>query len=315
MQTGQRYQVEVTVPQVPCHSAGQQHQVTQAAQNLVFSSTAHPQHSQSLPRNVQYGVQPAADPLLGQPLPWAGQQGGGHQHHFQLQPQHPGSPADFDQQLQSKVKGIVQLCEGGGVTRKTAKILDHAKKCSAKWAKKVTLENINLPLYTFASVSELESSLAGRSEPLPEGEFLAKLRHIKNLLDVCCLNSDQADFKCYGWTIAKDYALKVEAVVEQKIATWEEMSAGVQTSQLLLAQMDCPKPIKSAKGNNGEVKDGKQPPRARCTTYNSCKTDDKCEYELSHPDKKCLLKHECSWCKKNLNQSFKHQEWNCKKKN
>ena len=318
VQTGQRYQVEVTAPQVPGHSAGQQQQVAQSAQQLAFSSTTtHPQHSQSLPRNVQYGVQPA-DSSLGQPLPWSVQQGGGHQIHLQPQlHQQPGSPADFDQQLQSKVKGIVQLCEGG-VTRKTAKTLDHAKKCSAKWAKKATLENINLPLYTFASVSELESSLAGRSDPLPEGEILAKLRHIKNLLDVCCLNSDQSDFKCYGWTIAKDYALKVEEVVEQKIATWEEMSAGVQTSQLLLAQMDCPKPIKPVRSNVVEVKDGKppqQPPKARCTTYNACKTEDKCEYELSHPDKKCILKHECSWCKKNLNQSFKHQEWNCKKKN
>ena len=54
--------------------------------------------------------------------------------------------------------------------------------------------------------------------------------------------------------------------------------------------------------------------KERCKTYNSCKTEDKCEYELAHPDKKCILKHECSWCKVNLKQSYKHQEWACKKK-
>ena len=128
------------------------------------------------------------------------------------------------------------------------------------------------------------------------------------------LNSESADFRGYGWTIAKEYALKVESEVEQKITTWSEMSGGVQTSQLLLAQMDHPRPTKFEKPS-GKTKPEITEKKERCRTYNTCKTEDKCEYELSHPDKKCLLKHECTWCKTNLRLSHKHQEWNCKKKN
>ena len=182
----------------------------------------------------------------------------------------------------------------------------------------MTIDSINLPLFTYGEISELESALSGRSGPLVEGELLAKIRHIKNYLEVCCLNSEPTDFKGYGWTIAKDYALKVESEVEQNVTTWTEMTGGVQTSQLVLAQMDFPRPFTVPKKSgtardlepkqNGTVKE-------RCKTWNSCKTLDKCEYEVNHPDKKCILKHECIWCKSNIGQSFKHQEWACKKKN
>ena len=242
--------------------------------------------------------------------PWTQQEAG-------IGPQQYQHPEDFNQQLQKQMKGIVKLCEGG-VTKKGMKTLDFAKKGSAKWAKKANIESINLPLFTLGAISELESSLSGRTESLSEGDFLAKLQHIKNYLDVCCLNSEPTDFKGYGWSIAKDYAMKVEEVVEQNLTTWEAMPGGVQTSQLLLAQMDCPKPSKTApKVGSGISKEKEVTPatKPRCPTYNSCKTDDKCEYEVSNPDKKCLFKHDCNWCKKNLRQSWNHQEWNCKKKN
>ena len=194
--------------------------------------------------------------------------------------------------------------------------------------KKVTVDSINLPLYTYGSLSELESSLAGRTVPLSDADLLAKIRHIRNYLEVCCLNSEMTDFKGYGWTIAKDYATKVENEVEQHATAWSDMTAGVQTNQLVLAQMDFPRPslpLKKAGTGYGtgagygtgtaRESEGRQVAKEKCRTYNICKTSDKCEYEVSHPDKKCILKHECSWCRSNIGQSFRHQEWTCKKKN
>ena len=68
------------------------------------------------------------------------------------------------------------------------------------------------------------------------------------------------------------------------------MSEGVQTNKLVLAQMDCPKPLKTTKTSNTDLKDGKlTQSKARCPTYNTCKTEDKYEYELSHPDKNVYL--------------------------
>ena len=323
VQTGERWQVEVPAQPQSAQMSGPLQQLSaqnagQPQQQLAQGS-GQPQQHQSPPwsgprsGHPQPGVTPQS--MFPQSDVHPQQQLRHHQHGDQGQ-QQPHSPGgDFNQQLQNKVKGIVKLYEGG-VTKKAVKPIDFAKKGSAKWAKKETAESINLPLFTFGAISELESSLSGRTEPLPEGVFLAKLRHIKNFLDVCCLNSEPTDFKGYGWTIAKDYALKVEGEVEQQHVTWEEMPAGVQTSQLVLAQMNCPKPAKSTfKGGQGNKQEDKPVPiKAKCTTYNTCKSEDKCEYELSHPDKKCILKHECSWCRTNLKQSWKHQEWNCKRK-
>ena len=79
---------------------------------------------------------------------------------------------DFNQQLQKQMTGIVKLCEsGGGVTKKAMKILDFAKKGSTKWAKKATIDSINLPLFTLGAVSELESSLSGRQSNCQRENF------------------------------------------------------------------------------------------------------------------------------------------------
>ena len=289
-----------------------------------------PQSGKTYQVEIPAMQQPSASGQLWPPqsTPWSslvlqhGQSDDYRRQPLHSQQQGPGTD-DFNQQLQKQMTGIVKLCEsGGGVTKKAMKILDFAKNGSTKWAKKVTIETINLPLFTLGAVSELESSLSGRTEQFPEGVFLAKLRHIRNYLDVCCLNSDSSDFKGYGWSIAKDYALKVEGEVEQRLTSWEDMSGGVQTNQLVLAQMDCPKPTASKPAQKGGIagtgnkeKEALAAAKPRCPTYNSCKTDDKCEYEVSNPEKKCLFKHECNWCKKHLRQTWNHQEWNCKKKN
>ena len=316
--TGFKYQVELPATQQSPYASGQlpPPMPTPPPPPPVrkFEWRCDPQTGNSY--QVEVPATPSQLQQQPQHLPsWSSQPGAPQPASLQQQYQRP---EDFDQQLQKQMKGIVQLCEGG-VAKKAMKTIEFAKKGSAKWAKKVTVDSINLPLFTLGAISELESSLSGRTEKLSDDVFLAKLCHIKNYLDVCCLNSEPTDFKGYGWSIAKDYALKVEGEVEQNITSWEEMPGGVQTSQLLLAQMDCPKPSKPAaptKGASGtyKEKEGPQVAKARCPSFNSCKSKDKCEYEVSNPDKKCLFKHECNWCKNNLKQSWRHQEWNCQNK-
>ena len=315
-ETGERYQVEVPMPQLSPQPANQVQYPPAAVLGYA---------SQPLPSMMHHTPQSGTTPMPAPGSLPATQQGQSHHphgvgSHGQQQPPQPGQGDSFSQQLQDKMKGIVRLVEGG-VTKVSTKPIDYAKKCTAKWAKKATSESINLPLFTYGSICELEASLSGRSAPLTEGDLLAKIRHIRNFLEICCLNSEPTDFKGYGWTIAKDYALKVESGVDQQLTSWGEMSGGVQTDQLVLAQMDFPRPLpfqkKAGSGRESEVKSTQSTTTAkeRCKTYNTCRTEDKCEYEVSHPDKKCILKHECNWCKVHLKQSYKHQEWACKKKN
>ena len=68
------------------------------------------------------------------------------------------------------------------------RVVEYAKNCPVKWAKTVNSTNINLPLYIWSSIAELEAAMSGRAEQLLEGELVGKLRHIKNTAEVCCLN-------------------------------------------------------------------------------------------------------------------------------
>ena len=193
--------------------------------------------------------------------------------------------------------------------KKTSAVVEFAKHCPAKWAKGTNNNTINLPLYSWSILAEIEAAMSGRIQALQEGELLGRLRHLKNTLEICCLNSTSSDFTTYGWVIARDYAFKVEDEVLQGLASWSSMTPGIRTNTLVSAQMDCPRA--SQKGNRTGREDDKV---KLCTTYNKCKSKNKCEYELANPDKQCQRKHECSWCRANANQSNRHQEWDCKKK-
>ena len=221
----------------------------------------------------------------------------------------------LSQEVKERFAGMINLMEGGA-SQKPKKVLDFAKKCPAKWAKFAKNENINLPLYVYGTVSELEATLSGRADPLSDEVFLARLRHLKNVVEVCCINSSEKDHLSYGWTLAKDYAQKVENEVDQNLSSWHEQPAGVRTDFLLLAQMDFPRPgpafkVKSEKTLAGG---GKFEAKERCKTYNTCTSDGRCDYEVANPGKNCLLKHECSWCRDNLKQGFRHQVSKCRKK-
>ena len=225
-----------------------------------------------------------------------------HLHHSELQ-------QNSSMTRQDRVAGIVSLLEGG-TTKKQPKVLEYARTCPTKWSKQATLNNINLPLYAWGAVTEIESSLSGRSEEMSEAVMLGKLRHLKNTLEVCCLNSTSSEFTAYGWTLARDYATKVDNEVEQKLASWQDMPTGVRTATLVSAQMENPRPAIKVDPRKTTVVEKKD----LCTTYNNCSTEGKCEYEVANPDKKCIRKHECSYCMKHKKQSWRHQAVRCRAK-
>ena len=144
--------------------------------------------------------------------------------------------------------------------------------------------------------------------------LLAKIHHLKNTFEVCCLNSSASDFCTYGWVIARDYAMKGEDEVEQRFVAWQDMMPGVRTQTLVLSQMENPRTVVRKKPGETPPSDPKVTRKERCPTFNSCTTEMKCDFEVSHPGQACVKKHECSWCRTNLQQGYKHQVWKCLKK-
>ena len=210
--------------------------------------------------------------------------------------------------VQDRVQGITNLSEReGGVKR--PKLIDYVKKCPVKWAQQVKPDTMNIPVYAWGAVTEIIESLSGRAEALSEPELLGKLQHMQGVFEVCCINSTPVEYNSYGWTLARHYASKVQAKVDQDLLTWSTIQPGVQTAELVAAQMEYPKPLEK-KLPSKKPEDEKQ----MCHTYNSCNVEGKCDYEVAHPGKSCQRKHECSWCRKNLGKGHRHQVWKCVKK-
>ena len=288
--TGELYQVQVPVTPVPPVQGN-------------F-------HQQLAGRQFQYS---GHNTDLNQGLPWQSGQRQSHQLSQGVSSTAAGSNQSMSRQIQDSVQGIVNIVENRGAA-KTVKLLDYVKRCPAKWAKDSTIKTINLAVYGYAAISELEAGLTGKAESLSTADFIAKMNHIKSVFEVCCLNSSAQDFTGYGWTLARDYATKVENKVDQNVTSWQEMPKGVQTGDLLLAQCEYPRPPPKIEFKKDSKKEQEKPTTRFCTTFNSCTTLDKCEYEVANPDKICQRKHECSYCRKHFKQGFKHQELKCSKK-
>ena len=223
-----------------------------------------------------------------------------------------------------RVAGIVSLLEGGGGSKKGPKVIEFSKKCPTKYSKQATLSNINLPLYAWGVIEEVEAALSGRSQSMQSATVLGKLRHLKNTLEVCCQNSSAHDFTGYGWTLAKDYSTKLNDEIEQGKTSWPDIPVEVKTSTLMSATMENPRPLPKVEarrqgtgagtGTGSGTGSGTGEKKELCTTYNKCTTEGKCEYEVANPSRTCLRKHECSWCRSHKNQCWRHQEWKCRNK-
>ena len=212
-----------------------------------------------------------------------------------------GAGEQYGDQFGERIRGIVNVSGSEGV-RKQNKLIDYVRRCPAKWCKQVKPTSMNMPVFGYGAVSELIESMTGKTDQLTETVLLAKLKHLRDVFEVCCINSTDTEFCEYGWTLARDYALKVQDKVDQQQHSWETHS-GIQSDVLLSAQMEFPRPaLKDPAKANGD--------KPLCTTYNKCTTEGKCDYEVSS-GRACIRKHECSWCRKNKNKSNKHQETKC----
>ena len=260
---------------------------------LAQQHNRQPSHQSPHQLSQQLAHQPAHQPLPGLPSTQQRANTGASNDQYaaqaQVQQQQNRTVAQSDgsltDQLREKMKGIVSLVEGDGA-RKPAKLLDYVKKCPAKWCKNVKNSSMNLPVYVYGVIAELNAALTGRSDPISGPVLLAKLQHLQNVVEICCINSAEAEYCNYGWVLARDYALKVNDKVDQGLSSWDTACSGIQTDVLVSAQMEFPRPAKE-KDPVKKLGSKDSGTGLYCGTYNRCSTEGKCDYEVSNPGKTC----------------------------
>ena len=131
------------------------------------------------------------------------------------------------------------LIENDG-TQKLVRDVKIAKNLPRNRVETISSEKFNLPLFAFEVMTEMEAATSDGSGPLSDAAILGKIRHLKNVLEVCCLNFSDVKYKGHRWTLAKAYAVKDEDEIEQKLLEWDDTPAGVMNRSLASAQEDYP---------------------------------------------------------------------------
>lgn len=179
-------------------------------------------------------------------------------------------------------------------------------------------DNMNAITFAYGSFKHLEAARLGLIE-MNDDEFLARLRHLKNVYEVACLSSNLSSFTDNAWQVAREYDTRVVNDIESGAKTWSTLSKGLETDAIYCANQivdlknKAKKPAKDPKDpkNPRGDKDRKSKP---CTTYNTHRSSEGCYWEHNNKGESCIFEHFCSWCKTNRDVKEKHKLFDCEHK-
>ena len=224
------------------------------------------------------------------------------------------SPTDGRTGHHERIPGIVPLeqKEGKIDDRRAPTIIDWAKNCPVTYAEKIKYDEMNLPVWVWAYVSEILSSRTGLSPDMPKGELEARLQHLLCVLQVALIHSEKSDFNTKGWTIASIYAKRIQQKLDRKLDTWESFSRfghDPHPSEMFAAKTEADSKAPKKK-DDGKFERGKK----MCSTWNNCEVEKKCQYLVKNPTARCFNRHECSYCIEKNHGIFSHQRRFCAKR-
>ena len=82
---------------------------------------------------------------------------------------------------------------------------------------------MNLALFSYGSVKHLLALLDGTLPAVSRLEYVSRLQHILNVLEITCLGSSLSDFDSHSWKISREYDNKVIRDIEMGYKTWESL--------------------------------------------------------------------------------------------
>ena len=149
---------------------------------------------------------------------------------------------------------------------------------------------------------------------MTDAEFLARLRHLRNVFEIACMSSPLSSFSDPPWQIAREYDSRVISDIESGIKSWENLANGLEPDAIYIAKETVElrnKSKKVLKPKKEEDKPKTDPKKTGCTTYNTHRSSEGCLWEHRNKGETCVFKHFCTWCKANRDVEEKHKSLNC----
>ena len=182
-------------------------------------------------------------------------------------------------------------------------------------------DNTNAITFAYGAIKHLEAVKSGLIKNMPDSEFLARLKHLRNVFEIACLSSPLTSFCDPSWQIAREYDSRLISDIESGNKSWDTLSNGLELDSIYCAKESIElknrnkkQPTKGGadkKVPDDNIKAKKDPKKSGCTTYNTHRASDGCYFEHNNEGKSCVYDHYCSWCKLNRDVTEKHKALNC----
>ena len=227
-------------------------------------------------------------------------------------------------------------CDKKGKDTKLSDVVQWARDCPVSWTDKVTMDKLNVVLFSWSYVSSLLAARTGRAPDLAAGELESRLQHLLHVLEITLQTSTLSDFSGDSWKIARLYHSKVQQKVDSSQSTWVQLTEihhnATLPHELMAAMQELGNKPKlrgdgtrgdgtrgeGGRGSGGRAGDKVDPnlrkEKRTCPTWNKSEIKGKCGFETEHPSLKCRYAHECSWCKFKSLSPLDHQRSFCRRK-
>ena len=137
----------------------------------------------------------------------------------------------------------------------------------------LTRDNCYVVCFAFGAMKHLEACKSGLIEVSDE-EFLARLKHLKNVFEIAALSSKIDSYSEQSWLVAREYDSRVISDIEAGGKSWETLSDGIEPDSIYCAKevvQNRPQIKKTGNKDKDRRNIDEKPKSVKklCTTYNT----------------------------------------------
>ena len=88
--------------------------------------------------------------------------------------------------------------------------------------------NCNAIAFAYGAFKHLHTVKSGLIK-MSDNEFLARLKHLRNVFEIACMSSPLTSFCDVPWQIAREYDSRVVSDIECGVKSWECLANGLET--------------------------------------------------------------------------------------
>ena len=178
----------------------------------------------------------------------------------------PLNPAAFlgataaTQNCNNQVSSIDQLYRATTVN-KQLRCYEFASTGQFSYRSQLKAENCNAVAFAYGAFKHLEALKSGLIPNVSDTEFLARIRHLRNVFEVACLSSSLNNFSDSAWLVAREYDNRVISDIECGAKSWHSLSNGIEPDAIYCAKETVENRQKNSKKppkNSDKLKEGER---------------------------------------------------------